>query len=138
MGDLYGHSTETLNSSSINDSIKRITKANMQHRLSVFAGGYEEAVHTFPPNKDAKGELMPKTKEVISTVIDLPNRAPRPELFQMKEIGHLRIEVLKAELTRGEENFSKMDPYVICETSDIRIRTLQQTVKKSYRKPKWN
>ena len=56
----------------------------------------------------------------------------------MKEIGHLRIEILAAELTRGEEHFSGKDPYVICETSDIRIRTLQQRIKESYLTPKWN
>ena len=56
----------------------------------------------------------------------------------MKEIGHLRIEILAAELTRAEEHFNGKDPYVICETSDIRIRTLQQRIKESYLKPKWN
>ena len=86
------------------------------------------SVTNFSPreqDRDEKGEKLPKTKDRISKVIDLPKRAPRPELVKMKEIGDLRIEVLAADLTRGAESFSKMDPYVICETSDIRIRTKQ-------------
>jgi Ca2+-dependent lipid-binding protein len=50
--------------------------------------------------------------------------------------GKLRINIIEASLKRDTETFGKMDPYVIINTRNQRIRT--KTANNQGKKPKWN
>ena len=95
-------------------------------------------VPSFAPKDDIKGNVpLPKKKSDLAKVIDLPTREPRADLADMTEIGSLRIEILEGVLTRDTNATTKMDPYVICETQELRIRTKAQTRQEAGNQPKW-
>ena len=50
--------------------------------------------------------------------------------------GKLRLHIIDAKLTRDTETFGKMDPYVIINTREQRIRT--KTAQDQGKTPKWN
>lgn len=50
--------------------------------------------------------------------------------------GKLRLHIIDAKLTRDTETFGKMDPYVIINTREQRIRT--RTAQDQGKTPKWN
>jgi len=45
------------------------------------------------------------------------------KVSRMATTGTLRLEVIEARLTRDTEFFSKMDPYVVIETRQQKLRT---------------
>lgn len=50
--------------------------------------------------------------------------------------GKLTIHILEAKLTRDTETFGKMDPYVVINTRQQRIRT--KTMQNAGKNPKWS
>jgi len=53
----------------------------------------------------------------------------------MATSGKLRVHIVQAKLTRDTEAFGKMDPYVIINTRQQRVRT--KTANNEGKKPKW-
>jgi hypothetical protein len=83
---------------------------------------------------------LPKAKIDLASVISyLPEqtRQQQIDIGNAKDIGNMRIEIVEARLTLESEWTSKRDPYVVCETQELRIRTRSQRAVDG-RAPKWN
>lgn len=53
----------------------------------------------------------------------------------MATSGKLRVHIVEAKLTRDTETFGKMDPYIIINTRQQRVRT--KTAMNQGKTPKW-
>jgi Ca2+-dependent lipid-binding protein len=54
----------------------------------------------------------------------------------MATSGTLKLEVIEAKLTRDTDFWTKMDPYVVIETRQQKVRT--NTLQGAGKTPKWN
>merc|ERR1711953_1274710 len=57
-------------------------------------------------------------------------------ISQMATSGTLRVTVVEAKLTRDTEFFSKMDPFVVLETRQQKLKT--KTMQGAGKTPKWD